>query len=92
MKPSKKLMRDFAKVVGLTHIAGEGGIQYALKEWRTVFNMVQKWCKIKNVHLVISLSKCATAWYVGTQHGGEEHKHLPTAIMKAVVAAAKSEV
>ncbi len=103
MKPTKKLMRDFAKVVLPEYSPSENidgwyffdlpnkTIRLNIQDWSVLIKIVRNWSKDG----LVMQSLIDRKWrvYVGfhPHDPKNDDKHLPTAIMKAVVAAAKSE-
>jgi hypothetical protein len=99
MKLNRKLMRDFAKVVLPGYVLQsnrclfvKGLLGYDLMEWQTVIELAQKWSEDGLVLQHLPSKKWRV--FIGFHPiniGENDHGDLPTAIMKAVVAAAKSE-
>lgn len=100
MKPSKKLMRDFAKVVlpdaghpPNWHCWWNDGELVDLSDWQTVIELAQKWW-VDNYFMWALECGASMHWRVINQANDKtlsQDKHLTTAIMKAVVSAAESE-
>jgi len=95
MTPSKKLMREFAKVVLPGYYqAGTSGTLFSherrptvfLNNWQTVIELAEKWSEDGLVMQYLIKGKWRV--FVGFNEAVDD-KHLPTAIMKAIVEAAR---
>lgn len=106
MTPSKKLLKDFAAVtlpgyeqnphVGFEHelslLVGDMRWKYAnLQSWEQVIELAQK--KHDSLKLHYEMGDKYGTWVVeikGVTYWDSEHKSLPVAIMRAIVAASKT--